>query len=63
MSDKKLKVNLVNWWKVLAPDNKCKSVALFRRHDDAVKFAVNKWGKFAEWEVKSCDNRIPLYCY
>ena len=59
-----LKLNVANWgWKVLSPDNKDKAVALFHRHDDAVQFAVNKWGKYSEWEVKSCDKRIPLHCY
>ena len=59
-----LKLNVANWgWKVLSPENKDKAVALFHRHDDAVQFAVNKWGKYAEWEVKSCDKRIPLHCY
>jgi hypothetical protein len=59
-----LKLNVANWgWKVLSPENKDKAVALFHRHDDAVQFAVNKWGKYAEWEVKICDKRIPLHCY
>ena len=59
-----LKLNVANWgWKVLSPENKDKAVALFHSHDDAVQFAVNKWGKYAEWEVKSCDKRIPLHCY
>lgn len=58
------KLNVANWgWKVLSPENKDKAVALFHRHDDAVQFAVNKYGKYAEWDVKSCDKRIPLHCY
>lgn len=64
VSSSALKLNVANWgWKVLSPENKDKAVALFHRHDDAVQFAVNKWGKYAEWEVKSCDKRIPLNCY
>lgn len=64
VSSSALKMNVANWGcKVLSPDNKDKAVALFYRHDDAVQFAVNKWGKYAEWEVKSCDKRIPLHCY
>ena len=64
VSSSALKLNVANWgWKVLSPENKDKAVALFHRHDDAVQFAVNKWGKYAEWEVKSCDKRIPLHCY
>lgn len=64
VSSSAFKLNVANWgWKVLSPDNKDKAVALFHRHDDAVQFAVNKWGKYAEWEVKSCDKRIPLHCY
>ncbi len=64
VSGSALKLNVANWgWKVLSPENKDKAVALFHRHDDAVQFAVNKWGKYAEWEVKSCDKRIPLHCY
>jgi hypothetical protein len=59
-----LKLNVANWgWKVLSPDNKNNAVALFHRHDDAVQFAVMKWGKYAEWEVKSCDKRITLHCH
>ena len=50
-------------WKVLSPYNKDKAVALFHRYDDAVQFAVNKWGKYAGWKVKCCDKRIPLHCY
>ena len=58
------KLNVANFgFKVLSPHNKDKAVALFHRHDDAVKFAVNKWGKYAEWEVKCCDKRIPLHCH
>lgn len=64
VSSSALKLDVANWgWKVLSPDNKDKAVALFHMHDDAVQFAVNKWGKYAEWEVKSCDKRIPLHCY
>jgi len=64
VSSSALKLNVANWgWKVLSPENKDKAVALFHRHDDAVQFAVMKWGKYAEWEVKSCDKRIPLHCY
>lgn len=64
VSSSALKLNVANWgWKVLSPENKDKAVALFHRHDDALHFAVNKWGKYAEWEVKSCDKRIPLHCY
>jgi len=64
VSSSALKLDVANWgWKVLSPNNKDKAVALFHRHDDAVQFAVNKWGKYAEWEVKSCDKRIPLHCY
>lgn len=63
VSSSALKLNVANLgWKVLSPDNKDKAVALFHRHDDAVNFAVNKWGKYAEWEVKCCDKRIPLHC-
>lgn len=64
VSSSALKLNVANWgWKVLSPENKDKAVALFHRYDDAVQFAVMKWGKYAEWEVKSCDKRIPLHCY
>jgi hypothetical protein len=64
VSSSALKLNVANWgWKVLSPENKDKAVALFHRHDDAVQFAVMKWGKYAEWEVKCCDKRIPLHCY
>lgn len=50
-------------WKVLSPENKDKAVALFNRHDDAIHFAVMKWGMYSEWKVECCDKRIPLYCY
>jgi hypothetical protein len=64
VSSSAFKLNVANLgWKVLSPGNKDKAVALFHRHDDAVQFAVMKWGKYAEWEVKSCDKRIPLHCY
>ncbi len=64
VSSSALKLDVANWgWKVLSPGNKDKAVALFHRHDDAVQFAVMKWGKYGEWEVKSCDKRIPLHCY
>lgn len=64
VSSRAFKLNIANWgWKVLSPEDKSKAVALFHRHDDAVKFAVLKWGKFGDWEVKSCDKRIPLHCY
>jgi hypothetical protein len=64
VSSSAFKLNVANCgWKVLSPENKEKAVVLFHRHDDAVQFAVMKWGKYAEWEVKSCDKRIPLYCH
>lgn len=64
VSSSALKINVANWgWKVLSPEDKVKPVALFHRHDDAVKFAVMKWGKFGDWDVKCCDKRIPLHCY
>lgn len=64
VSSSAFKLNVANFgWKVLSPENKDKAVALFHRHDDAVQFAVMKWGKYAEWEVKCCDKRIPLHCY
>jgi len=64
VSSSALKLNVANLgWKVLSPGNKDKAVALFHRHDDAVQFAVMKWGKYGEWEVKCCDKRIPLHCY
>jgi len=64
ISSSEFKLDVTNWgWKVLSPENKDKAVALFHRYDDAIQFAVNKWGEYAEWEVKSCDKRIPLCCY
>jgi hypothetical protein len=64
VSSSAFKLNVANFgWKVLSPENKDKAVAIFHRHDDAVHFAVMKWGKYSEWEVKSCDKRIPLHCY
>jgi hypothetical protein len=64
VSSSAFKLNVANLgWKVLSPENKDKAVALFHRYDDAVQFAVMKWGKYAEWEVKSCDKRIPLHCH
>lgn len=57
----KFKLDVTNFgWKVLSPDNKDKAVATFHSHHDAVFFAVNKWGKYAEWDVKAYDKRIPL---
>ena len=50
-------------WMVLSPTDKQKPVALFNRHDHAVLFAVSVYGERESWEVKSCDIRIPLYCY
>lgn len=64
VSSSALKLNVANFgWKVLSPENKDKAVALFHRYDDAVQFAVMKWGKYGDWDVKSCDKRIPLHCY
>jgi hypothetical protein len=50
-------------WMVLSPTNKTKPVALFNNHDHAVLFAATVYGERESWEVKSCDIRIPLYCY
>lgn len=50
-------------WQVLSPDNENKTVAFFHRYDDAIYYACNKWGKYADWKVKSWDKRIPLYPY
>lgn len=50
-------------WMVLSPTNKTKPVALFNNHDHAVLFAATVYGERETWEVKSCDIRIPLYCY
>ena len=50
-------------WMVLSPTDKLKPVALFHRHDHALLFAVTIYGEKEPWEVKSCDIRIPLYCY
>jgi hypothetical protein len=50
-------------WMVLSPTDKLKPVAIFHRHDHALLFAVNIYGEKEPWEIKSCDIRIPLYCY
>ena len=64
VSSSAFKLNVANFdWKVLSPEDKVKPVAIFHRRDDAVKFAVMKWGKFGDWDVKSCDERIILHCY
>jgi hypothetical protein len=53
-----LKVNNFGWL-VLSPVLKTK-VAMFRSHDDAISFAVQRWGKDDSWEVLYCDARHGL---